>query len=113
MTIAYISLNKNIKKSISKHANYNLNETFSLSSNLKKELFTPTGKIYSADSELIKTVGLGELKKKSYIVGKICIKSTVFGIVLLASKEVNAYDTQDTHILNASTSVLSYVLKDL
>ena len=102
-----------LKYTYKKHANYNLNETFSLSSNLKKELFTPTGKIYSADSELIKTVGLSELKKKSYIVGKICIKSTVFGIVLLASKEVNAYDTQDTHILNASTSVLSYVLKDL
>ena len=102
-----------LKYTYKKHANYNLNETFSLSSNLKKELFTPTGKIYSADSELINTVGLGELKKKSYIVGKICIKSTVFGIVLLASKEVNAYDTQDTHILNASTSVLSYVLKDL
>lgn len=102
-----------LKYTFKTHANYKTNEVFSMSEKLKKELFNPTGQIYSADSELIKAVGLSELKKKSYIVGKICIKSTVFGIVLLATKEANAYSAQDLHILNASTSVLSYVLKDL
>ena len=102
-----------LKYSYKKHANYKLDEIFPMSAKLKKELFTPDGGIYTADSELIKTIGLSELKKKTYIVGKICIKSTVFGIVLLASKDANAFTTQDLHILNASTSILSYVLKDL
>ena len=75
-----------LKYTYKKHANYKLDETFPMSAKLKKELFTPDGGIYNADSELIKTIGLSELKKKTYIVGKICIKSTVFGIVLLASQ---------------------------
>ena len=99
-----------LKYSYKSHANYKLNETFPMSAKLKKELFTPDGKIYSADSELIKTIGLGELKKKSYILAKITVKSTVFGVILLAKKEHNFYSEEDLAILEASASILSYVL---
>ena len=54
-----------LKYTFKTHANYKTNEVFSMSEKLKKELFNPTGQIYSADSELIKAVGLAELKKKS------------------------------------------------
>ena len=102
-----------LKYTYKTHKNYAINETFPMSQNLKKELFSDGGEICSSDSELIKTIGLSELKKKSYILAKICIKSTVFGVILLSRKDSNAYKKDDLLALEAAASVLSYVLKDL
>jgi len=102
-----------LKYTYKNHQNYTLNEVFPMSAKLKKELFSKEGQIYTSDSELVKTVGLSELKKKSYILAKICIKSTVFGVILLARKEPNAYSKDDLTVLEAASSILSYILKDL
>ncbi len=80
---------------------------------LKKRIYTKNGEILNSDSELVSTVGLSELKKKSYIMAKIAIKSTVFGIILLTKQEANFYNYSDLTVLNAASSVLSYILKDL
>lgn len=95
------------------HKNYKTETTFNMSDNLKKQMFTKDGQILFPDSELIRTIGLSELKKKSYILAKISVKSTVFGIILLAKKEHNFYTSEDLTILNTSASILSYILKDL
>ena len=102
-----------LKYSFKEHKNYKANSTFKMSSELKQQVFSKDGKLLSPESEFIKTVGLAELKKKSYILAKICIKSTVFGVILLAKKEHNFYSDEDLVILEASSSILSYILKDL
>ena len=102
-----------LKYSFKNHRNYKTNSVFKMSTSLKSKIFDKKGEIISQNSEFIKTVDLTELKKKSYILAKISIKSTVFGVILLAKKEHNFYSKEDLIILNASASILSYVLKDL
>lgn len=102
-----------LKYTFKVHNNYKLEETFPLTSSIKKWIFSKNGGILAPDSEILKIVGLSELKKKSYILAKISIRSTVFGIILLAKKEGNFYTQEDLEILNASAAILSYVLKDL
>lgn len=102
-----------LKYSFKEHKNYKTNSNFEMSASLKKQMFAKEGQILMPENEFIKTVGLAELKKKSYILAKISVKSTVFGIVLLAKKEHNFYNEEDLTILDASASILSYILKDL
>ena len=102
-----------LKYSFKNHKNYQKDTIFEINSNLKKILFNKEGKLLGSDSELVKTVGLSQIKKKSYIMAKITVKSVVFGIILLAKKELDFYSENDLTVLNAVSSILSYVLKDL
>lgn len=102
-----------LKYSFKNHTNYSPESIFPISDKLKIQLFKKDGGILSSDSDFIKTVNLSELKKKSYILAKISVKSTVFGVILLAKKEHNFYSEEDLTILDASASILSYILKDL
>ena len=102
-----------LKYSYKNHSNYPAEKTFPLNQNTKKKIFTPDGEILSQGADFLKTVSLDKLNKKSYLLAKISIKSTVFGIILLANKEYNAYTQKDLEILTASASILSYVLKDV
>lgn len=102
-----------LKYSYKQHANYNINQTFPMLDSFRTKLFSKEDEILTSESDLIKSVGLNNLKKKSYLMAKIAIKSTVFGIILLAKKEYNFYGEIDSTILNSTASVLSYVLKDL
>ena len=102
-----------LKYTYKEHLNYPINGTFELNSEVKKSLFTKDGQIIDSESNFIKLVGLSELKKKSYVLAKILIKSTVFGVILLAKKERDFYTKTDLAKLEAAASVLSYILKDL
>lgn len=102
-----------LKYTYKTHANYKINEIFPIDESLKRKLYTKNGEIPEQNSELISAVGLSKLKKKSYIVAKIMIKSTVFGIILLTKQEAKAYNYKDLNILNAASAILSYILKDL
>ena len=102
-----------LKYSFKDHNNYKINSIYEMTASLKKQMFSKEGKLLLPDSDFIKTVGLAELKKKSYILAKISVKSTVFGVILLAKKEHNFYNEEDLTILDASASILSYILKDL
>lgn len=102
-----------LKYTFKTHNNYKIDEVFPFSENLKRQIYSKDGFILKPDDELISTVGFFNLKKKSYIVAKISIKSTVFGLILLAKQEADFYQQKDLIILNAASSILSYVLKDL
>lgn len=102
-----------LKYTYKEHSNYRLESIFPLEANMKQKIFSKDGYILDSNSELLKLVGLSELKKKSYILAKISIKSTVFGIILLSKKEADFYKKEDLSVLNAASSILSYVLKDL
>ena len=102
-----------LKYSYKKHLNYEIEKTFALSQSLKKFIFTSEGKIIDGESELVKAIELEGSKQNSYLVSKIAIKSTVFGIVVLSKREANYYKKNDLDALNAIASVLAYNLKDL
>ena len=101
-----------LKYSFKEHRNYKINKVFPINGKLKQSLFNKEGALLNADSDFIKTVGLSELKKKSYLLAKISIKSTVFGVILLAKKEAAAYNEEHLTLLDAAGAILSYVLKD-
>lgn len=102
-----------LKHTYKKHANYEIESVFCLNSELKKFIFSKEGIITDENSDLIKTIELQGNSQKSYLVSKISIKSTVFGIVVLSKREKNFYKPEDLDALDAVSSVLSYLLKDV
>ena len=102
-----------LKYSYKKHANYEIDSTFDSTGDLKKYIFSKESTILDETAPLIKTIGLNGTSQKSYIVSKIFIKSTVFGIVVLSKREKNFYKQEDLDALSVISSVLSYLLKDL
>ena len=102
-----------LKYSYKKHANYEIDSTFDITGDLKKYIFSKESTILDETAPLIKTIGLNGTSQKSYIVSKIFIKSTVFGIVVLSKREKNFYKQEDLDALSVISSVLSYLLKDL
>ena len=80
---------------------------------VKEFVFAKDGKVLTDDTEFVNTIELKGSRQKSYLVSKISIKSTVFGIIVLSKREENFYTNADLDALNAAASVLSYVLKDL
>lgn len=102
-----------LKYSYKKHANYEKEATFKLNSDLKKFIFSKNSEITDETSDLVKTIELEGSSQKSYLISKISIKSTVFGIVVLSKREKNFYKQDDLDALDAVSSVLSYLLKDV
>lgn len=102
-----------LKYTYKSHANYEIDKVFTLADELKHTVFSKNGIILNDSSELVKAVELQGSRQNSYIIAKICIKSTVFGIIMLSKREKNFYTNADLDALNATASVLSYILKDL
>lgn len=102
-----------LKYSYKKHANYEKEATFKLNSDLKKFIFSKNSELTDETSDLVKTIELEGSSQKSYLISKISIKSTVFGIVVLSKREKNFYKQDDLDALDAVSSVLSYLLKDV
>ena len=101
-----------LKHSYKEHANYNLESIFKMDAELKKFIFSKEGKILDNTSDLVRTVELDGSSQKSYLVAKILIKSTVFGIILLSKREKDFYKQEDLDALAVIASVMSYLLKD-
>lgn len=101
------------KYSYKKHLEYSVDAAYVLDSNLKKFIFSKTGKILDNSSKLISSLNLCQFNQKSYLVSKISIKSTVFGIIILSKKEPDFYTNADLEALNAASAILSYVIKDM
>lgn len=102
-----------LKYSYKNHVNYKPETVFPFPEKDKKRLFDKAGKILVQGDNFLKLVKLNSLNKKSYILAKIAIKSTVFGVILLAKKEHNFYSYEDLTNLQGAACILSYVLKDL
>ena len=95
-----------------KHEDYKKDSIYFLKSDLKKFVFSSKGKIADNRDELINTIKLEKLELKSFLISKISIKSTVFGVIVMASKNENFYKKEDLDALNAASSIISYILKD-
>lgn len=110
-----------LKYSYKKHVNYKTDKIFSISGKLKDFIFSKEGLLQSNSNllelnnkyNLFRTLELTKKELQSFIVSKIFIKSTVFGIIVLCKKEADFYKKEDLDALNASASIISYILKDL
>lgn len=103
-----------LKYSYKKHQNYNVDSIFKFNnSKVKNFIFSKNGAILKPDDDLVSTIELNGNSQSSYIIAKISIKSTVFGVIILSKREKNFYSTSDLDALNAVAAILSYVLKDL
>ena len=78
-----------LKYSYKKHANYEIEKTFQMSKELKEFIFAKDGDVFNDEAELINAIELQGSRQKSYLVSKISIKSTVFGIIVLSKREEN------------------------
>ncbi len=99
-----------LKYNYKKHSSHIIDTLYSLNKELKIFVFSKGGAILNSDDKLIKALEYTSLK--SFIVSKISIKSTVFGLIVLAKKEENYYTKEDLTTLDAVSAILSYVLKD-
>lgn len=102
-----------LKYSYKKHANYEIDSVFKFNQKIKNFIFAKNGAIFNSQDDLIKTIELNESRQKSYIVSKLSIKSTVFGIIILVKREKEFYSSIDLEVLNVASSILAYVLKDM
>lgn len=102
-----------LKHAYKKHSNYEIESVFKMNSDLKSFIFDKHGKILDETSDLVKAIKLFGSSQKSYLVSKIFIKSTVFGIIVLSKREKKFYKHEDLDALDAIASVLSYLLKDV
>ena len=106
---ATLKFNKSFKKDnfIEKLA-----DCIKLDKNLKRELFENKSCILNEKSSLIEAFDLN-IKKASYIVVKLSIKSVVFGMMILIKKEEDFYSKDDLLVSQALGSVISYAIKDI
>ena len=99
-----------LKYNYKKHSSHIVDTLYSLNNELKTFVFSKGGAILNSEDKLIKALEYTGLK--SFIVSKISIKSTIFGLIVLAKREKNYYTKEDLTALDAASSILSYVLKD-
>ncbi len=101
-----------LKYCYKKHNDYLKDTVFNLNKDVKDLVFNKIGKILSENDKFVKLIKLDKFCHKSYIVSKLQIKSTVFGVIVLSKKESDFYNKEDLDSLNAAASILSYILKD-
>ena len=101
-----------LKYCYKKHNDYLKDTVFNLNKDVKDLVFNKKGKILSENDKFVKLIKLDKFCQKSYIVSKLQIKSTVFGVIVLSKTESDFYNKEDLDSLNAAASILSYILKD-
>lgn len=90
----------------------NINDVFNINQSIRKFIFSKEGKVFSGNDSIIKSIKLSDTCLKSFIISKLAVKSTVFGIIVLAKKENNFYSNEDLKVFSASSAIISYILKD-
>ena len=91
--------------------NVETNSIFKLSSDEKKELYTEDGFVFGSGSKFAKILELNFYK--SFVLEKLIVGQTVYGFILLASKQPKFYDDDSSVVLNACAKILAYVIKDV
>ena len=103
-----------LKYTYKKHNGYNIDDVFDIGPKQKDFIFSGNGSILNQNDSLILTLHLPEITdNKSFIVSKLSIKSTIFGIIVLSANQQDFYKQEDADVLNAVCSIISYLLKDI
>lgn len=104
-----------LKYSYKTHKGYERESVFNIDSQLKRFIFSKEGKIINnlnSKQPLISRLQLNKFDNNSYLISKLSIKSTVFGLIVLSKSESEFYTSDDLNSLSACCSILSYILKD-
>ena len=102
-----------LKYSYKKHAGYMPEKKFNIAGDVKNFIFSKDGKVCEENEKIINILELSGGRFDSFIVSKIFIKSTVFGILVLAAHQKEFYNSKDLEILNSISAIISYVIKDM
>ena len=110
-----------LKYSYKRHNDYKSEKIFPIKGRLKDFVFSIEGLLVgnsnlldiSSKSNILKTLELDNKDLQSFVISKIFIKSTVFGLIVLCKKETDFYKKEDLDALNAASAIISYILKDL
>lgn len=87
-----------------------IDSIFKLNNEIKKELYSEKGCIFSLGSRLAKVL---KLDYKSFILEKLIVGQTVYGFVVLGSNQSGFYNGDDSIVLQACANILAYVIKDV
>lgn len=90
--------------------NLEVESIFRLNHEMKKELYSEDGCVFSSSSRLAKVL---KLEYKSYVLEKLIVGQTVYGFVVLGSNQSKFYDEDSSVVLNACAKILAYVIKDV
>ena len=91
-----------------------IDSVYDINSEEKTFIFSSKSGLFNSidENSLLKKLDFDNLNLNSILISKLSIKSTVFAVIILASKNSNYYTFDDLNILNAAAPILSYVLKD-
>lgn len=91
--------------------NSEIDSIYKISSDVKKQLYTEDGFVFGKTSKFAKTLKLNFYN--SFLLEKLVVGQTIYGFVVLASKEPNFYNEDSSTVLNACAKILAYVIKDV
>lgn len=74
-------------------------------------LYSSEGAILDEKSSIIKNLNF--IGGKSYLIHKLSVGETVYGVIILGKKSKNFYTKKDLAVIKSCSSIISYVIKDL
>ena len=101
-----------LKYSYNEYKTYATDITFPFNPRQKKLIFSEDNYITDHNHQIIKLLKLEEAKRQ-YMIAKLAIKSTVFGIIVLSKKGGAEFSAEDLATLKTCGCIISYVIKDM
>lgn len=93
------------------NSNSEIDSIYKISSDIKKQLYSEEGFVFDKTSKFAKILTLNFYN--SFLLEKLVIGQTIYGFVVLASKEQKLYNEDSLTVLNACAKILAYVIKDV
>ena len=101
-----------LKYSYNCYNTYSTDITFPFNPRQKKLVYSEDNYIADSDHQIVKLLRLEE-KNRRYLIVKLVIRSTVFGIIVLSKKGGTVYSADDLATLKTCACMISYVIKDM
>ena len=101
-----------LKYSYNCYNTYSTDITFPFNPRQKKLVYSEDNYIADSDHQIVKLLRLEE-KNRQYLIVKLVIRSTVFGIIVLSKKGGTVYSADDLATLKTCACMISYVIKDM
>lgn len=100
-----------LKYLFGKNRKFSTDESFYINDILQADLFSNSSMILEKNNPLSKLLTLED--SKSFLMSKLIIRNTVYGLILLCKKEEFYYSPEDIDVITALSSVISYSIKDV
>ncbi len=101
-----------LKYSYNDYTTYATDITFPFNPRQKKLVYSEDNYIADSNHQIIKLLKLEE-NGRQYMIVKLVIRATVFGVIVLSKRGGEAYSADDLAILKTCACMISYVIKDM